>query len=67
MQVKHFALYFKDLTKEAQNRFLERFDIKEEDGNFEFAPITIIDMEEKEIIKEPYCQQEKNLTLDDAL
>mgnify|MGYP006910582081 CR=1 FL=1 len=44
-RMKQFEIYFKDLNKDAQRRFLKFLGIKKEDGNFEIAPLTIINIE----------------------
>ncbi|HQF36533.1 MAG TPA: hypothetical protein PLL26_02725 [Candidatus Dojkabacteria bacterium] len=43
---KQFEIYFKDLNKDAQRRFLKFLGITQDDGNFEVAPLTIIYVEE---------------------
>lgn len=45
-----FEIYFRDLTPEAQERFLAYMDIADEsEGNYEVFPITILDyMEDKD-------------------
>ena len=47
--MKSFEIFFNDLTSDAQNRFLETFNMKKEDGNFDaLAPLAIVDMEDDE-------------------
>jgi len=43
--MKQFEIYFEDLNEDAQQRFLETFDMEKDDGNFENSPLAIIDME----------------------
>ena len=44
--MKEFEIFFNDLTEDTQNKFLEHFNMKKEDGNFEIVPLAIFDMEE---------------------
>jgi hypothetical protein len=67
--MKQFEIFFKDLNEGAQRRFLERFNMKEEDGNFELAPLAIVDMEvekENNILFSKEFDYSK-LTIDDTL
>ena len=66
--MKSFEIFFDDLTEEAQERFLEHFNMKEEDGNFELTPLAVVDMEIEEKEKEEKAVVDySKLTLDDAL
>lgn len=45
--MRTFEIMLDDLTEEAQQRFLEFEGVERaEDGNYDFWPITIIDVEE---------------------
>ena len=71
--MESFEIFFDDLNDEAKANFLEFFNMKKEDGNFELAPIAIVDMEVEIPIKKDKkakhrpTLQEFKLSLDDAL
>ena len=65
--MKHFAIFFNDLTQEAQDRYCKELGITKDEGNFEFIPIAIIDMEVKKEIKKKSSKKDDKLSLDDAL
>lgn len=47
--MKQFEIYFSDLTQQTQKRLIDFYDIdSEEEGNFECAPIAVIDYEPEE-------------------
>jgi hypothetical protein len=48
--MKTFEIFFKDLTKEAQEKYFETFNSKEEDENLEYVPLAIIEREDEQSV-----------------
>jgi hypothetical protein len=44
--MKQFEIFFKDLTKEAQERFFKTFNSSKEEENLDYIPLAIIDRED---------------------
>jgi hypothetical protein len=45
--MKTFEIFFKDLTKEAQERYFKTFNSSEEEENLEYVPLAIIEREDE--------------------
>ena len=65
--MKHFAIFFNDLTQEAQDRYCKELFITKDEGNFEIVPIAIVDIETEDNILFSKEIDYRELTLGDCL